>query len=113
MDATAYKESRRLAAANAATAMIEGSVGIIEGCRLLHSLSYDIVPDWRADEDFGLFGAVASETDVLPIGSVRQHWDALALEREDAKIAHAENLYREQVVAACAHLLGRLRDAHI
>jgi hypothetical protein len=105
------KESSRVAALNAASAVIDGRLGVIEGCRILYGLSHDLVPDWRIDKDLVTFGAVYSETDALPIGSARQHWNEAALEREDEKTAHAENLFREEVVAACRRVVERFRDA--
>ena len=113
MDANAYKESQRRVAIDTATAVINGRVGIVEGSRILSRLSYDLVVDPRADKDFLVFLGVDSETDVLPIGDVRKHWNVLALEREDAKIADADEFFRERVVEACHHLLDRLRDVQL
>jgi hypothetical protein len=113
MDALQYKESQRLAAGETAKAFIEGRIGLIEGCRKLNGLAFDLVPHWAEDQDFVVFGAVASQTDELPVGSARQYWDALALKREDARIADAESQCREQGLTACRRLLERLRDASL
>jgi len=110
MDASEYKESQRRVALDTAAAVIEGRVGPIEGSRILNRLSYDLVADPRIDKDFVIFLGVDSETDALPIGDVRKNWDALALEREDVKIANAQGFFRERVVEACRRLLERLRD---
>ena len=101
----------RSAAVEAAAAVIAGRLGVIEGCRRLASLSHDLVPDWRLDEDFVVFGAVDSETDSLPTGTARQHWESAALEREDEKIERAEAKYRDAVLSACTNVLARFGEA--
>jgi hypothetical protein len=105
-----WKDSQRLAALEAAAAVIEGHLGVIEGCRRLSSFAHDLVPDWRVDDDFVVFGAVDSETDALPVGAARQHWDQLALAREDKNIESAEATYKEAVVLACRNVLERFKD---
>jgi uncharacterized protein DUF2489 len=104
------RECSRVAALNTADAVVVGRIGIIEGCRRLCSLAHDLVSDWRVDEDFGVFGAVDSETDALPIGRVREDWNASALQLEDKKIEYAESLYRDKVVSACRNLIKRFKD---
>ena len=104
------RESSRLAALEAADAVVSGRLGIIEGCRRLRELGLDLVPDARIDNDFVVFDAVDSETDALPIGSARQHWEPAALHREDEKIEHAEAKYRDEVVAACRNLINRFKN---
>jgi Protein of unknown function (DUF2489) len=105
------RESSRIAALDVADAVASGRLGIIEGCRSLSTLAHDLVPDWRVDEDFVVFGAVNSETDALPTGTARQYWDSAALSREDVNIERAEALYREQVVSACRNVIKRFNDA--
>lgn len=56
----------------AAEAMLTGDLGLIEGSRLLASLAHDLVADWRADDDFVVFGAFASETDNFPAGPAQR-----------------------------------------
>jgi hypothetical protein len=104
------KDSSRLAALDAATAIVGGHLGVIEGCRRLSSLAHQLVPDWRVDSDFVVFGAVASDTDELPIGTVRQHWAPVALAREDLEIESAESFYRKSVISACNNVIDRFKD---
>jgi hypothetical protein len=104
------KDSARLAAIDTAAAVISGRVGTIEGCRTLSSLAHDLVPDWRVDEDFVIFCAVASETDALPTGTARKHWAPAALAREDQEIKRAEQTYRDAVVAACHNIIARFQE---
>ena len=64
-----------------------------------------------SDEDFAVFGAVASETDDYPIGAARMRWSPSALAREDAKIAEYEVAVSEQVLEACRNVLARFTSA--
>ncbi len=59
------------------------------------------------ESEFLLFRAIASETDDLPVGDVRAHWAADALEREDVRIEAAEKLWREQALSAAEKLIER------
>ena len=104
------RESSRIAALEAADAVVGGRLGIIEGCRRLQALVLDLVPDSRVDDDCVVFIAVDSETDDLPIGSARQYWDPAALCREDEKIERAEAMYRDEVVSACRNVINRFKD---
>lgn len=63
--------------------ILDGSLGITEGARLLNGLRHQ-VRAWD-DKDFLVFTAIVSETDAFPLGDVRQYWNADALAREDAK----------------------------
>jgi hypothetical protein len=91
----------------AATDMLQGRLGLTEGCRRLAGLAHDVVPDWRIDADFVVFGAVASETDNYPVGAARAHWNPEALEREDAKRAKYEGAVRDSVLKACGNVIAR------
>jgi hypothetical protein len=90
-----------------AQGILSGDVGIIEGCIRLYSFSNDIVPDWRVDPDFVIFGAVASETDHLPFGEVRSHWSAAALVKADSEIAKITENVGSKVRIACEHVVAR------
>jgi hypothetical protein len=46
-------------------------IGMIEGCIVLAACAHQVVPDWRIDPDFVVFGLVSSSTDHLPFGEVR------------------------------------------
>lgn len=105
------RESSRIAALEAAEAVLGGRLGVIEGCRRLCALSHDLVPERLVDDDLVVFIAVDSETDALPTGSARQYWDPVALRREDAKIERAEAMYRDEVLAACRNVITRFQDA--
>jgi len=65
------------------------------------------VADWRIDPDFVVFGAIASETDELPLGKAREQWSAAALARADVEIERYTREVQDQVLAACRNLLNR------
>ncbi len=85
--------------------LLEGRLGVIETARVMLPLAY-----WtkvQNESEFLLFRAIASETDDLPVGDVRAHWAADALEREDVRIEAAEKLWREQALSAAEKLIER------
>jgi hypothetical protein len=63
-------------------------------------------------EDRRFIIAVASETDDLPVGEVRNLWAPYSLREKDVEIARAEELYRADFLETCrwivkTELLGR------
>ena len=100
-------DETRTTAVATANAIINGELGLIQGCIRLSSLAHDLVPDWSVDQDFVIVGGVASEADDLPTGSTREYWSQTALGREDKKIAEYETRIRETVLAACRNIASR------
>jgi len=94
-----------------ARAIVSGELGVLEGCIPLASLAHEVVPDWRTDPDFVVFGAVASEVDDLPFGPVRARWSGEALAKADIEIARYTQESREQVLAACHNIINRFAVA--
>ncbi len=58
--------------------------------------------------DFVLFKAIDSETDHLPIGPEREHWNPDSLKQKDIEIQERENLERDEVFKTCDRLLKYL-----
>jgi hypothetical protein len=77
--------------------MLNDHLGVIEGSIALAGYAHRIVPDWRVDPDFRLFGAIASETDHLPFGEVRDRWSQDGLAKADAEIEAISDAYRPKV----------------
>jgi hypothetical protein len=98
-------------ALQAAQAILDGKLSVIEGSRALASYAHDIVLDWSADPDFVVFGAIASETDDLPIGESRRNWSAQALAEGDAKLQRFTSAVESDVRAACANVIARFSDS--
>lgn len=88
--------------------ILEGRLGVIVGARRMAALTADLRAA-RA-EPLSTFLAVDSETDDLPLGAVREHWDPDALAARDVELARAEAAYHEPVRLACLDLLARLAE---
>jgi hypothetical protein len=86
--------------------MLAGAIGVIEGSRILARLRCD-VGDGDFDPDFLPFVAIDSETDHLPVGTVRDYWDRDALAAKDLEIGEAEAFHREAALVACRRLVER------
>ena len=69
--------------------MLDGQLSFLIASRRLAALRHEI--DAAADDaDFLVFVAIDSETDALPLGVVRAHWDQGALTRLEPEIEEAE-----------------------
>jgi len=95
--------------AAAARAVLSGELGIIAGARRLCSLGHEIGAD--RDADFTFFIYLESETDHLPVGDVRQHWNAEALRDKDPEIMRVEAFYRERAFEICRRLIQKYHHA--
>jgi hypothetical protein len=89
----------------AARAVLTGELSIIAGARQLCGLGYEIGAD--RDGDFTFFVGLESETDHLPVGDVRKHWNAEALQEKEAEITRAEAFYRERAFDTCRRLIEK------
>ena len=87
--------------------VLTGERSVIEGSIELARYAHRMVPDWRTDPDFVIFGAVSSETDHLPFGQVRSRWSPAALAKADAQIEAISERYRTKVRDACANVVAR------
>jgi hypothetical protein len=94
-------------AVRVARAVLSADIGVLEACVSLASLGHDVVPDWRLDPDFCVFGAVASEVDALPLGAVRAQWSCAALAKADVEIARYTRLVEDRVFVACRNIVER------
>ena len=80
-------------------------MGVIAASRRLSALGLQLF-DGR-DEDFETFDGVDSETEHLPVDIERRNWSVEALGTKDKEIAECEALHKEDVFAACKHILER------
>ena len=95
-----------------ARAVLDGELNIIEGSIELARYAHDVVPDWRVDPDFVVFGALASETDHLPVSRVRHLWSASALSKADEEMEAITIRHRPIVQRACENLI-EIGRAHV
>ena len=86
--------------------LLAGRLGVITAARKLSCFRYDFDPDLSTP--LTVFIGIASETDDLPVGEVRQYWAANALERKDREIAEAERFYRDSAIEAATELVRLL-----
>lgn len=101
-----YLESLRSQVVQTAQAMLAGEISYILGARKLDSLRHEI-SGMDGDPDFMVFVAVASETDDLPVGAVREHWDTLALAELQPEIEAAEAWAKSNAELLCVKLVSR------
>jgi hypothetical protein len=89
--------------------MLDGQLGFLIGSRRLAALRHEI--DTAAnDADFLVFVAIDSETDALPLGAVREHWDQGALARLNPEIEEAEHWAFTVGADACKSLIARFGE---
>jgi hypothetical protein len=108
MDRLSYSEllAARARIVEIAQAILEERSGIIAGAREMMWLRLDVDPD-QEDEDLLGMAGIESQTDHLPLGEVRQHWDAEALLAKDAELAEQEAFFRESALACCRAIAER------
>jgi hypothetical protein len=101
-----YARSVRRAVVSTAQAMLDGKLSFLIGSRQLAALRLET--NTAADDaDFLIFVAIDSETDALPLGAVREHWDQSALTRLEPEIEEAEHWASTVGADACRSLITR------
>jgi len=104
-------EAKQREAADIARAILDGKRGVCDGCRALTRLAHDIVPDWRVDPDFVVFGALDSDSDRFPLGDARRHWHPSVLSELDSEREQLEERVRPKVTVACLSIVSRFGAA--
>jgi len=66
-------------------------------------------PELATQDDLNLVIAIGSETDDLPLGSVRELWDPNALIEKDREIARCNELWGDKLRGVCGRILSRLQ----
>lgn len=104
-----YARSVRRQVISTAQAILDGQLSFLIGSRRLAALRHET--DAAADDkDFTVFIAIDSETDALPLGAVREHWDQGALARLEPEIKEAEHWASTAGVDACRSLIARFGE---
>ena len=101
-----YINSVRRQIAQTAQDMLAGETSYILGARKLDSLRHEI-SGMEGDADFMVFVAIASETDGLPVGAVREHWDPQALDELQPEIEAAEAWAKGHAELICVKFVTR------
>jgi hypothetical protein len=94
-----------------AQAMLDGELSFLIGSRRLAALRHE-TDTAAGDADFLIFLAIDSETDALPLGAVREHWDRAALARLEPEIEEAERWASTVGADACRSLIARFGQHH-
>jgi hypothetical protein len=109
MPAPIYNEEHRQWASAKIVALarsiLSGEVGIVAGARQLNGLRFDVRAEH--DPDLVFFVGVDSETDHLPIGQVRDHWNPGALQAKDEELRRFETATQERALQACRSLIQK------
>jgi len=86
--------------------ILDGSVGVLEGCHQLSSLRWEVEVDER-DSDFETFSMISSEIEGLPIGNDRQHWSKAALAELEPDVQAAVAWAMPTARRACQSVIKR------
>jgi hypothetical protein len=84
-------------------AVLDKQMSILEAAHGLLPL-LQMNPALASQDDFNLVRAIASETDDLPIGRLRELWHPDSLAEKDREIKRLERLWHEQVLSACERI---------
>lgn len=101
-----YRAGVRACMRAVATQLLAGTIGVIAVARELSQFRDGIEPEIGKLLD--VFVGLDSETDDLPIGDQRAHWDPEALKQKDPEIAAAEARWRERALAAARQIVSLL-----
>jgi hypothetical protein len=82
--------------------MIDNEMSFIIGARTLHSLTS--TQHLRGVRDSRVWSVIDSETDALPVGPERFHWNADALAKLEGEIHRAESWARAFGLEECVEL---------
>ena len=88
-----------------ARGMLNGAIGIVAGAREIARMQF--VSTTQYDRDVLVFVGIASESDHLPLGEIRQQWAPEALRVKDEELQSYEARVRERAFRACEGLIAR------
>jgi hypothetical protein len=102
-----YADTKLARAQQITQSVVNGQTGVVEAAVALLPILHQC-PSLASQDDLNFVIAIGSETDDLPIGSVRELWDATALIEKDREIARCDELWGEQFRAICERIQSRL-----
>ena len=79
----------------------------LEGCRAIVRNQGGLSAEERDDPDLTTLVAIESETDDLPMGTVRDLWDSKALAQQDRRRAKYLSRVKSDLFKACRALIER------
>jgi hypothetical protein len=101
-------EEQRREMVRVARGILDGSIGIVAGARQITRLRFGSTAE--NDSDILIFVGIDSESDHLPLGDVRRHWDAEALKAKDEELQLYEARVKERAFRACESFIARHDD---
>lgn len=110
-------DERKMMAARAAVFeavhdMLAGQLSYIEGARKISAARFSCrLDEW--DDDLRCFIGIDSDTDALPFGKMREHWQSAALEALQAEIDRKEVWARRLAEPHCRNLVERFLSGEI
>ncbi|HXD01538.1 MAG TPA: hypothetical protein VN048_19540 [Verrucomicrobiae bacterium] len=98
-------EDRRREMVRVAREILNGRIGIVAGARQMTGLRFP--SKLEKDEAMLVFVGIDSESDHLPLGDVRRHWDEEVLKTKDEELRRFELSMKEQAFRACENLIAK------
>src|SRR3990172_6185804 len=99
-------EEARTRLMKTAEGILDGSIGIVEGCRMMNE--FIEFAELNIDEDDRVtFQSVESQTDHIPVGEVRKLWNEEALKKKDEEIKKIEIIFTRIVKDSCSFILNK------
>lgn len=100
--------SELIEARHLASGMIDGSIGVIEGCRRLIPILTDLGMNADTSEAVRILVGLDSQTDHIPLGDSRKHYNPAYLKELDREFDEFTLYFREEVIGACEEILQEL-----
>ena len=95
----------------AAQAILGGKLGVTIGAQYLLRLFQTHFSKKAIDDpDWVVMMSVDSQTDHLPTGPEREHWDSQALAAKDEEMRKCDALFRDDVFRVCSRLIERYKS---
>ena len=110
-DPQSKRDAARRTTLEVARGMLDGSISLIEGCRSLVRLRFDV--EIPASETLNVFVGVESETDEYPVGIQRSEYAPELLARLDAEVAIYLNGVRPAIAEACREIIREIEKEQL
>jgi hypothetical protein len=85
--------------------ILNGSIGIVAGARQMNGLRFPAKLEW--DEDVKVFIGIDSQSDHLPLGLVRRHWNEEVLKIKDEELKRFELSVKDRAFRACESFIKK------
>ncbi|TCV97370.1 hypothetical protein EC912_101379 [Luteibacter rhizovicinus] len=100
-----YVRERKVELVSTARAMLDGTLGLIEGVRRLNDLRFQI--DDPDSPVFHTVRVVESDMDEVPVGDIRSRFGQTFLQQKDAEVADYLGSSADDIQRACREIISR------